>query len=157
MVRGSWSGSSSPILSVLKPKPISIPSALKLVQDDSSENGAGAVQRLQQPPREELQFGNVAAVQFLKVMEKLQERHSQRTLKQITWSQVLLPWFYLPSSYLRIGAAELWVDVSERGDGRQIQTFSDFGVTSQAKVSSSLDGHGHQVCASEPQRTVHEV
>lgn len=103
VIRGSWSGSSSPILSVLKPKAISIPSALKLVQDDSSENGAGAVQRLQEPPREELQFGNVAAVQFLKVMEKLQERHSQRTLKRITSQVPGSSALVLPSLVLPVG------------------------------------------------------
>lgn len=59
--------------------------------------------------------------------------------------------------YLRVGAVQLWVYLLERRDRRQIQTLSDLGVTPQAKVSSSLDGHGHQVCAREPQGSVHEV
>lgn len=59
--------------------------------------------------------------------------------------------------YLWVGAVQLWVYLLERRDRRQIQTFPDLSVTSQAEVSSSLDGHRHQVCASEPQGSIHEV
>lgn len=52
--------------------------------------------------------------------------------------------------YLWVGAAELRIYVFKRLDGGQVQSFSDFSVTSEAEVSSSLDGHGHQICPGEP-------
>lgn len=52
--------------------------------------------------------------------------------------------------YLWVGAAELRIYVFKCLDRRQIQSFSDFSVTLKTKVSSSLDGQGHQVCPGEP-------
>lgn len=63
----------------------------------------------------------------------------------------------LRSCYPWVGAVELRIYVLKCLDRRQIQSFSDLSVTTQAEVSSSLDGHGHQICPGEPQRSVHEV
>lgn len=60
-------------------------------------------------------------------------------------------------NYLWIGAAEFWVDVFKRLDWGQRQSVSDFSVTAKAKVSSSLNSHGNQICPGEPQRSVHKV
>lgn len=58
---------------------------------------------------------------------------------------------------LRTAVFYLWVDVVELRIyvlkcfyRRQIQSFSDLSVTSQAKVSSSLDGYGNQISPGEP-------
>ena len=59
--------------------------------------------------------------------------------------------------YLWVGAVELRIYVFKRLDRRKIQSFSELSVTTQAKVSSSLDGAGHQIWPSEPQGSVHEV
>lgn len=54
------------------------------------------------------------------------------------------------SFYLWVCAVELRIYLFKRVDWRQIQSFSDCSVTTEAKVSSSLDRHGHQICPGEP-------
>lgn len=58
---------------------------------------------------------------------------------------------------LWVGAVQFRIYLLKCFDRRQIQGFSDLSVTPQAKVSSSLDGHGHQISPGEPQRSVHVV
>jgi len=67
-----------PILPVLKPEAVSVPDALKLVQDDAGEHGPGATERLQQASREELQFGDISPVQLRHVPKQLQQQQQQQ-------------------------------------------------------------------------------
>lgn len=143
---------SLPILFVLEPEAVSVSHAFKLVQDYGRENWTWTIERLQQSSGEELQFCDVSVIQFCNIMEQLLEQSTRHTwIHRITVKRFYAVhigpfcWFYL-----WVCAAELRIYVFKRLDRRQIQSFSDFSVTSEAEVSSSLDGHGHQICPGEP-------
>lgn len=70
------------------------------------------------------------------------------------------PWIHLVRGCrwdLRVVAAELRINFFKRLYRRQIQSPSRLCVALQTKVSPSLDGQSHQICAAEPQRSIHEV
>ena len=54
------------------------------------------------------------------------------------------------SHYLWVGAVELRIYVLKCFYRRQVQSFSDLSVTSKAKVSPPLNGHGHKISPGEP-------
>lgn len=52
--------------------------------------------------------------------------------------------------HLWICAVQSGIYLLKCSDWRQVQSSSDLSVTAKTKVSSSVDGHGHQVCSCEP-------
>lgn len=82
-----------PIPGVLKPVTVAIPQPHKLVKDYGAEEGSGVSMALQEPPREQLQPGQVLVVQGSCGLQNLGVRSvCTRVCVSVCWrGQLLLP------------------------------------------------------------------